>query len=48
LLLCYAKAGWYQGSAFFSILALYTYQLSKRPAELWTGIDRMVLAGLVA
>ncbi|OCT46599.1 hypothetical protein CLCR_02165 [Cladophialophora carrionii] len=48
LLACYAKAGWYQGSAFFTMLALYTYQLSKKPATSWTQIDRAILGMLVA
>ncbi|KAJ9602396.1 hypothetical protein H2200_013251, partial [Cladophialophora chaetospira] len=48
LLLCYAKAGWYQGSAFFSILALWSWQLSKKPVASWTSVDRAILGGLVA
>jgi len=47
LLRCYAKAGWYQGSAFFGLLSLFTYQLSLRRAETWTRIDRYILGGLV-
>ncbi|KIX95974.1 uncharacterized protein Z520_08229 [Fonsecaea multimorphosa CBS 102226] len=49
LLRCYAKAGWYQGSVFFGITALYTYQLSQRdPATQWTAIDRAITALTVA
>ncbi|OAP62357.1 hypothetical protein AYL99_04560 [Fonsecaea erecta] len=42
LLRCYAKAGWYQGSVFFGIAALYTYQLSQRDPASWTAIDRAI------
>lgn len=48
LLRAYAKVGWYQGSAFFAILSLYTYQLSQRSPETWTGIDRMIVGSLAA
>jgi len=43
LLHFYAKIGWFQGGAFFGILGLYTYQLSQRAPETWTGLDRMIL-----
>ncbi|EXJ75682.1 uncharacterized protein A1O5_00189 [Cladophialophora psammophila CBS 110553] len=42
LLRCYAKAGWYQGSVFFSIAALFTYQLSQRDPATWTTIERAI------
>jgi len=48
LLRCYAKAGWYQGSAFFTLFALWTYQLSQRNPVTWTRIDRILLGGLAA
>ncbi|KAH0836090.1 hypothetical protein AYO21_02730 [Fonsecaea monophora] len=44
LLRCYAKAGWFQGSVFFSIAALSTYQLSQRDPAAWTGVDRVIVA----
>jgi hypothetical protein len=47
LLRCYAKAGWYQGSGFFAMLSLFTYQLSQRPVMTWTRIDRSIMGGLV-
>ncbi|KEF51050.1 uncharacterized protein A1O9_12900 [Exophiala aquamarina CBS 119918] len=42
LLRCYAKAGWFEGSVFFAITSLYTYQLSQIPPSQWTSIDRTI------
>ncbi|KIV94218.1 hypothetical protein PV10_02006 [Exophiala mesophila] len=43
LLFAYARVGWYQGSVFFAIAGLYTYQLSQRSPATWTGIDRIIV-----
>ncbi|KIW30444.1 uncharacterized protein PV07_06186 [Cladophialophora immunda] len=47
LLRCYAKAGWYQGSVFFGIAALFTFQLAQRDPATWTAVDRAI-TGLAA
>jgi len=48
LLYAYARVGWYQGSVFFTIAGLYTYQLSQRDPSTWTAIDRTISAMTLA
>ncbi|KAI1614525.1 hypothetical protein EDD37DRAFT_652747 [Exophiala viscosa] len=48
LFFAYSRVGWYQGGAFFTIIGLYTYQLSQRDPSTWTSIDRTILAMTLA